>query len=133
MNNSAQLRLLERLHECEGFHDNSLFRLPIFRLLLYTSVWDSYTSNFCFSKSLFSSIPTSTYTMIHFYQSRFHLYYDNTTYTVSVMTIQLVLSVKDAYFHQSHFQLGRIRCINPASIGIVFVSSLQLLFEQGES
>src|SRR6218665_856546 len=61
MNNSAQLRLLERLHECEGFHDNSLFRLPIFRLLLYTSVWNSYTSNFCFSKSLFSSIPTSSY------------------------------------------------------------------------
>jgi len=24
------------------------------------SVWDSHTSNFCFSKSLFSSIPTST-------------------------------------------------------------------------
>src|SRR6218665_2017868 len=28
-----------------------------------------YASNFCFSKSLFSSIPTSTYTMIPFYQS----------------------------------------------------------------
>src|SRR6218665_2580612 len=30
----------------------------------------SYTSNFFFSKSLFSSISTSTYTMIRFYQSR---------------------------------------------------------------
>src|SRR6218665_4052515 len=59
-----------------GFHDNSskdissttlrlqTFRLQTFRLLLYTSAQDSYTSNFCFSKSLFSSIPTSTYTMI---------------------------------------------------------------------
>src|SRR6218665_1661031 len=78
------------------FHDNSstdissttlhlqtfrlqTFRLQTFRLLLYTSVQDSYTSNFCFSKSLFSSIPTSTYTMIRFYQSCFHLHYDNTT------------------------------------------------------
>jgi len=49
------------------------------------------------------------------------------------MTIQLVLSVKDAYFHQSHFQLGRISCINPGSSDIVFVSSLQLLFQQGKS
>src|SRR6218665_1186734 len=99
------------------FHDNSstdisstlclqTFRLQIFRLLLYTSVQDSYTSNCCFSKSLFSSIPTSTYTMIPFYQSHFHWHYDNTTYIVSKhcgMTIQLVLSVKDAYFYQSHF------------------------------
>src|SRR6218665_1959259 len=61
-----------------GFHDNSsmdisstslrlqTFRLQTFPLLLYTRVQDSYTSNFCFSKSLFSSIPTSTYTMIPF-------------------------------------------------------------------
>src|SRR6218665_3440531 len=60
------------------YHDNSsadilsttlslqTFRLQIFRLLLYTRVQDSYTSNFCFSKSLFSSIPTSTYTRIPF-------------------------------------------------------------------
>src|SRR6218665_2693756 len=60
----------------QRFHDNSsadissttlrlqTFRRQTFRLLLYTSVEDSYTSNFCFSKSLFSSIPTSTYTMI---------------------------------------------------------------------
>ena len=66
------------------FHDNSstdissttlrlqTFRLQTFRLLLYTRVQDSYTSNFCFRKSLFSSIPTSTYTMIPFYQSHFH-------------------------------------------------------------
>src|SRR6218665_560350 len=40
--------------------------------VLYTSVQDSYTSNFCFRKSLFSLIPTSTYTMIPFYQSHFH-------------------------------------------------------------
>src|SRR6218665_1117148 len=33
------------------------FRLQTFRLLLYTSVQESYTPNFCFSKSLFSSIP----------------------------------------------------------------------------
>src|SRR6218665_116697 len=67
-----------------GFHDNSstdissttlrlqTFRLQTFRLPLYTSVQDIYTSNFCFSKSLFSSIPTSTYTMIPLYQSHFH-------------------------------------------------------------
>src|SRR6218665_659030 len=99
------------------FHDNSstdiwsmtlrlqTFRLQTFRLLLYTSVQDRYTSNFCFSKSLFSSIPTSTCTMIPFYQSHFHLHY-NTTYIASKhcgMTIQLVLSVKNAYFYQSHF------------------------------
>src|SRR6218665_1506970 len=122
------------------FHDNSstdissttlrlqTFRLQTFRLLLYTSVHHSYTSNFCFSKSLFSSIPTSTYTMIPFYQSRFHRHYDNITYIVSKhcgMTIQLVLSVEDAYFLQSNFQLGRIPCISPASIDIVFGSSLQ--------
>src|SRR6218665_2615272 len=95
------------------FHDNSstdissttlrlqTIRLQIFRLLPYTSIQDSYTSNFYFSKSLFSSIPTSTYTMIRFYQS--------------------------------HFQVGRIPCINPGSIDIVFVSSLQLLFQQGKS
>src|SRR6218665_86341 len=82
------------------------FRLQTFRLLLYTSVHDSYTSNFCFSKSLISSIPTSTYTMIPFYQSHFHFHYDNTTYIVCKycgMTIQLVLSVIEAYFYQSHF------------------------------
>src|SRR6218665_1822375 len=63
----------------QGFHDNSstdisstTLRLQTFRLLLYTSVQDCYTSNFCFSKSLFSSIPTSTYTMIPFYPSHFH-------------------------------------------------------------
>ena len=49
------------------------------------------------------------------------------------MTIQLVLSVKDAYFYQSHFLLRRIPCINPGSIDIVFVSSLQLLFQQRKS
>src|SRR6218665_3404149 len=43
-----------------------------FRLLLYTSVQGSYTSNFCFSESLFSSIPNSTYTTIPFYQYHFH-------------------------------------------------------------
>src|SRR6218665_3301442 len=55
------------------FHDNlstdissTTLRLQTFRLLLYTSVQDSYTSKFSFSKSLFSSIPTSTYTMILF-------------------------------------------------------------------
>ena len=46
------------------------------------------------------------------------------------MTIQLVLSLKDAYFHQSHFLLGRIPYINPGSIDIVFVLSLQLLLQQ---
>src|SRR6218665_3021162 len=50
------------------FHDNSstdissttlrlqTFRLQTFRLLLYTSVQHSYTSSFCFIKSLFSLI-----------------------------------------------------------------------------
>src|SRR6218665_1742809 len=88
------------------FHDNSstdisstTVRLQTFRLLLHTSVQDSYTSNFCFNKSLFLSIPTSTYTMIPFYQSHFH--YNNATYIVSKhcgLTIQRILSVKDAYF-----------------------------------
>src|SRR6218665_1478305 len=62
----------------KGFHDNSstdiwsttlrlqTFRLQTFRLLLYTRVQDSSTPNFCFRKPLFSSIPTSTYTMIPF-------------------------------------------------------------------
>src|SRR6218665_2678585 len=100
----------------DWFHDNSstdifsttlrlqTFRLQTFRLLLYTSVPESYTSNFCFSKSLFSSIPTSTYTMIPFYQSHFHCHYDNTTVSKHCSkTVQLVLSVKDAYLYQSHF------------------------------
>ena len=49
-------------------------RLQTFRLYRPTRVQGNYTSNFCFSKSLFSSIPTSTYiyTMIPFYQSHFH-------------------------------------------------------------
>src|SRR6218665_2607016 len=61
-------------------------------ILLYTRVQDSYTSNFCLSKSLFPSIPTSTYTMI---------IYTTYMYIVSKhcgMKIQLVLSVKGAYF-----------------------------------
>src|SRR6218665_4024548 len=37
------------------------FRLQTFRLLLYTSVQKIYTSNLSFSKSLFSSIPITTY------------------------------------------------------------------------
>src|SRR6218665_309043 len=70
-------------------------RLQTFCLLLYTRVQDSYTSNFCFSKSLFSSIPTSTYTMIPFINPA-------STDTIIIqhiiskhcgMTIQLVLSV----------------------------------------
>src|SRR6218665_2402562 len=60
------------------FHDNSstyispttirlqTFRPQTFCLLLYTKLQYSYTSNFCFRKSLFSSIPTSTYTIIPF-------------------------------------------------------------------
>src|SRR6218665_1388121 len=147
----AYLQHLRNLkHQSKGFHDNSstdissttlrpqTFRLQIFRLLLYTSVQDSDTSNFCFSKSSFSSISTSTYSMIPFYQSHFHLHYDNTTYMYIVgkhcgMKIQLVLSAKDAYFYQSHFYLGRIPCINPGSIDKIFVSSFQLLFQQGKS
>src|SRR6218665_3522683 len=58
------------------------FSIKIFCLLLYTSAQDSYTSNFCFSKSLFSLISTPTYTMIFFYRSNFHGHYDNTTYIV---------------------------------------------------
>src|SRR6218665_197954 len=65
----------------QRFHDNSstdissttlrlqTFRQQTFRLLLYTRLQDSYTSNFCFSKSLFSSNPASTYTMIPFINS----------------------------------------------------------------
>src|SRR6218665_2966491 len=76
----AGLRSCGLLPSDRWFHDNSstdissttlrlqTVRLQTFRLLLHTSVQDSYTSNFCFSKSLFSSIPTPTYTMIPFYQ-----------------------------------------------------------------
>src|SRR6218665_3582471 len=42
------------------------FGLQIFGLLPHISVWDSHTSNLSLSKSLFSSNPTSTYTMILF-------------------------------------------------------------------
>src|SRR6218665_373298 len=75
---------LSSIMHINWFHDNSstdissttlrlqTLRLQTFRLLLYTSVQDSYTSSFCFIKSLFSLIPTSTYTMIPFYQSHFH-------------------------------------------------------------
>jgi len=41
------------------------------------------------------------------------------------MTIHLVLSVTDTYFHQSHFLLGRIPSINPAS-SANFKQDLQL-------
>src|SRR6218665_2716741 len=132
------------------FHDNSstdissttfrlqTFRLQTFRLLLYTRLQDSYTSNFCFRKSLFSSIPTSTYTMIPFINpiSTDTLIIQHNIVTCSKhcgMTIQLVLSVKDAYFYQSHSYLGRIPCMNSGSIATVFVSSLHLLFQQGKS
>ena len=82
------------------------FRIQTFRLLLFTSVYDSYTSNFCFCKSLFSSIPTSTYTMIPFYQSRSHLHYDNTTHWISRIVAwesRLYFQLNMFYFHQSHF------------------------------
>src|SRR6218665_77204 len=75
----SAFRLITSMIWMKRFHDNSstdisstTLRLQTFRLLLYTSVQDSYTCNFCFSKSLFSSIPTSAYTMIPFYQSHFH-------------------------------------------------------------
>src|SRR6218665_429172 len=42
---------------------STTLRLQTFRLLLYTRIQDSYTSNFCFSKSLFTSIPTYTYSI----------------------------------------------------------------------
>src|SRR6218665_3001415 len=81
------------------------FRLQTFRLLLYTSVQDNYTSNFCFSKSLFSSIPTSTYTMIPFINptATDNMIIQHIVSKRCSLTIQLVLSVKDAYFYQSHF------------------------------
>jgi len=44
-----------------SFENWSHFGLPKFGLLPHLSVWDSRTSKFCFSKSLFSSIPNSTY------------------------------------------------------------------------
>ena len=56
----------------DNLDGSTTIRVHTFRLLLYTSAQDSYTSNFCFSKSLSSSIPTSTYTMIPFYQSHFY-------------------------------------------------------------
>ena len=125
------------------FHDNSstdissttlrlqTFRLQTLCLLLYTRVQDSYTSNFCFSKSLFSSIPASTYTMIPFINptSTDTMIIQHIVSQHCGMTIQFVLSVKD---YQSHFQLRRIPCINPGSIDI-FVSLLQFLFQQGKS
>ena len=45
----------------------------------------------------------------------------------------LYFQLKMLYFHQSHFYLGRIPCNNPAPIDVVFISSLQLLFQQGKS
>ena len=58
---------LDRFHDYSSTDISSMtLRLQTFRLLLYIRVQDSCTSNFCFSKSLFSSIPTSTYTMIPF-------------------------------------------------------------------
>src|SRR6218665_2817676 len=82
-------------------------RLRTFCELRYTRVQDRYTSNFCFSKSLFSSIPTSTYTMNLFINPTcIDTMIIQHNYIVSMhcgMTIQLVLSVKDAYFYQSHF------------------------------
>jgi len=71
-------------------------------------VEDSYRA---FIQLLFQQIIffTNSNFYLHYdslYQSHFHWHYDNTTYKVSKhcgMTIQLVLSVKDAYFYQSHF------------------------------
>src|SRR6218665_682251 len=75
----SQSKIIITLSPGHRFHDNSsadisstTLHLQTFRPILYTRVQDSYTSNFCFSKSLFSSIPTSTYTMIPFYQFHFH-------------------------------------------------------------
>src|SRR6218665_1578400 len=48
------------------------FGVPTFGLLPHLSVWDRYTSNFCSSKSILPSIPNYTYTIISFYQFRFH-------------------------------------------------------------
>src|SRR6218665_2330577 len=76
------------------------FRLQTFRLLLYTRVQASYTSNFNFSKSLFSSIPTSTYAIIPFINptSTDTMIIQHIVSKHCGMTIHLVLSVKDAYF-----------------------------------
>ena len=60
----VKLQIIQNVtSDCNG---STTLHLQTFRILLYTSVQDSYTSNFCFSTSLFSSIPTSTYTMIAF-------------------------------------------------------------------
>src|SRR6218665_2269929 len=57
------------------------FRLRhfVYRHFVYYSIPACRTV--CFSKSLFSSIPTSTYTMILFYQS--HLHYEKKTQQLS--------------------------------------------------
>ena len=98
------------------FHDNSstdissttlrlqTFRLQTFRLLLYTRVQDSYTSSFCSANHYFHqfqllltlwfplSIPLPM-----------TLWWYNIISKHCGMAIQLVLSVKDAYFYQSLF------------------------------
>ena len=48
-----------------------VYRHFVYRHFVYHCI-PACTSNFCFRKSLFSSIPTSNYTMIPFYQSHFH-------------------------------------------------------------
>src|SRR6218665_3002945 len=116
------MRICHKLkHTCTfvWFRDNSSTGISstTLRLLLYTRVEDSYTSNFCFSKSLLSSIPTSTYTIFLSTYNKFiylHLFINPTSTDTMIiqhiilvskhcgMTTQLVLSVKDAYFYQSH-------------------------------
>src|SRR6218665_2077119 len=101
------------------------FLLQTFRLLLYSSIQDSYTSNFCFSKSLFSSISTSTYTMIPFINlaSTDTMIIQHITVSKRCgMAIQLVLSVKEACFHQSQLQLVRIPCISLIQVLLISYS-----------
>ena len=137
------------IRHSKRFHDNSstdisstTLRLQTFRLdISSTTVYEQVAQ--LYIQLLFQQIIIfiNSNFYLHcdsFFQSHLHCTdtIDNTTYTVSKhcgMTIQLVLSAKQAYFHQSHFKLGRISCINPAYADIVFVSSFQLLFQQGKS
>ena len=95
------------------FHDNSsrdissttlcleTFRLPTFGILPHFSVWDCHASNFYVSKSLFSTIPTSTFTMnsfINLVSTETMIIQHSIVIKHCSMSIQSLISVKDYLF-----------------------------------
>ena len=128
------------------FHDDSSTDISVYdtsftdisSTTVYQRVAQLYcTSNFCFSKSLFSSIPTSIYTMIPFLSIPLPL----TLLIIQHIQLANIVAWQSSLFFQLNTlifinptsSLGRISCINPASVDIIFISSFQLLFQQGKS